>query len=112
MCESGTLPGGGRCKSATFYAELTKCAGEPEFDADRQTLSAAGSVRRRPTWVSRANIGHGIRTNNVLERIMCEIRRRTRVVGNLPDGTAALILVAARLRHIAGTKWGDRVYLT
>ena len=52
-----------------------------------------------------------IRTNNVLERIMREIRRRTRVVGNFPDGTAALILVAARLRHIVGTKWGDRVYL-
>jgi putative transposase len=52
-----------------------------------------------------------IRTNNVLERIMREIRRRTRVVGNFPDGNAAMILVAARLRHIAGTKWGDRVYL-
>ena len=52
-----------------------------------------------------------IRTNNVLERIMREIRRRTRVVGNFPDGNAALVLVAARLRHSAGTKWGDRVYL-
>jgi transposase-like protein len=52
-----------------------------------------------------------VRTNNVLERIMREIRRRTRVVGNFPDGHAALILVAARLRYIAGTKWGDRVYL-
>ena len=52
-----------------------------------------------------------IRTNNVLERIMREIRRRTRVVGNFPDGKSALMLVAARLRHIAGTKWGQRVYL-
>ena len=52
-----------------------------------------------------------VRTNNVLERIMREIRRRTRVVGNFPDGNSALVLVAARLRHIAGTKWGDRVYL-
>jgi transposase-like protein len=52
-----------------------------------------------------------IRTNNVLERIMREIRRRTRVVGNFPDGQSALMLVAARLRHIAGTKWGRRVYL-
>lgn len=53
-----------------------------------------------------------IRTNNPLERIMREIRRRTRVVGAFPDGNAALMLVAARLRHIAGTKWGLRKYLT
>jgi putative transposase len=52
-----------------------------------------------------------IRTNNPLERIMREIRRRTRVVGCFPDGQSALMLVAARLRHIAGTKWGYRRYL-
>ena len=52
-----------------------------------------------------------IRTNNPLERIMREIRRRTRVVGAFPDGESALMLVAARLRHIAGTKWGLRRYL-
>ena len=28
-----------------------------------------------------------------------------------PDGQSALMLVAARLRHIAGTKWGTRRYL-
>jgi len=52
-----------------------------------------------------------IRTNNPLERIMKEIRRRTRVVGAFPDGGSAMLLVAARLRHIAGTKWGTRRYL-
>jgi transposase-like protein len=52
-----------------------------------------------------------IRTNNPMERIMREIRRRTRVVGCFPDGNSALMLVGARLRHIAGTKWGTRVYL-
>lgn len=52
-----------------------------------------------------------IRTNNPLERIMKEIRRRTRVVGSFPDGNSALMLVAARLRHIAGTKWGLKQYL-
>lgn len=52
-----------------------------------------------------------IRTNNTLERIMREIRRRTRVVGNFPDGQSALMLVAARLRHIAGTRWGSRQYM-
>jgi len=52
-----------------------------------------------------------IRTNNMLERIMKEIRRRTRVVGSFPDGQSALMLTAARLRHIAGTKWSTVCYL-
>ncbi len=52
-----------------------------------------------------------IRTNNPLERVIREIRRRTRVVGAFPDGQSALNLAAARLRHIAGTKWGTRRYL-
>jgi transposase-like protein len=52
-----------------------------------------------------------IRTNNPLERIMREIRRRTRVVGNFPDGESALMLVAARLRHIASTTWSTKQYL-
>jgi transposase-like protein len=52
-----------------------------------------------------------IRTNNMLERIMKEIRRRTRVVGSFPDGHSALMLVSARLRHIAGTKWSTACYL-
>jgi len=52
-----------------------------------------------------------IRTNNMLERIMKEIRRRTRVVGSFPDGNSALMLVSARLRHIAGTTWSTACYL-
>jgi len=52
-----------------------------------------------------------IRTNNALERIMKEIRRRTKVVGAFPDGHSALMLCAARLRHIAGTQWGSKRYL-
>jgi putative transposase len=52
-----------------------------------------------------------IRTNNALERIMKEIRRRTRVVGAFPDGHSALMLCAARLRHVAGTQWGAKRYL-
>lgn len=52
-----------------------------------------------------------IRTNNALERIMKEIRRRTRVVGAFPDGHSALMLCAARLRHVAGSQWGSKRYL-
>ena len=52
-----------------------------------------------------------LRTNNPLERLNREIRRRTRVVGAFPDGQSAVMLVAARLRHVAGTKWSSRKYL-
>jgi len=52
-----------------------------------------------------------IKTNNPLERIIREIRRRTRVVGAFPDGHSALMLVAARLRYIASTRWGKRRYM-
>lgn len=52
-----------------------------------------------------------LRTNNPLERLMREIRRRTRVVGAFPDGNSALILVSARLRHVVGTQWGRKRYL-
>ena len=52
-----------------------------------------------------------IYTNNPLEAIMKQIRRRTRVVGAFPDGNSALMLAAARLRHIAGTQWGLRRYM-
>ena len=52
-----------------------------------------------------------LRTNNPLERLMREIRRRTRAVGAFPDGKSALMLVAARLRHIAATRWGTKRYL-
>jgi hypothetical protein len=46
-----------------------------------------------------------------LERILREIRRRTRVVGAFPYGQSALNLAAARLRHIAGTGWSTKRYL-
>ena len=42
-----------------------------------------------------------IRTNNVIERLNREI----------PDGNSALMLVCARLRHVAGTQWGNKKYM-
>lgn len=53
-----------------------------------------------------------IRTNNAIERLNREIRRRTRVVGCFPDGNSALMLVCARLWHVAGTQWGNKKYMS
>ena len=52
-----------------------------------------------------------IRTNNVIERLNCEIRRRTCVVGTFPDGNSALMPVCARLRQVAGTQWDNKKYI-
>lgn len=52
-----------------------------------------------------------IRTNNAIERLNREIRRRTRVVGTFPDGKSALMLVTARLKYVAESSWGSRRYL-
>ena len=53
-----------------------------------------------------------LRSNNVIERLNREIRRRTRVVGTFPDGNSALMLVCARLRHVASRAWGTRRYMS
>ena len=52
-----------------------------------------------------------IRTNNTLERLNREIKRRTRAIGAFPDGNSALMLVCARLRHVAGSDWGAKRYM-
>ena len=52
-----------------------------------------------------------IRTNNTLERLNREIKRRTRAIGAFPDGNSALMLVCARLRHVAGSDWGIKRYM-
>ena len=74
------------------------------FEDGIEETSVVHGIPAREHWTR-------IRSNNMLERIMKEIRRRTRVVGAFPDGKSALMLVAARLRHISGTKWGTRRYL-
>ena len=52
-----------------------------------------------------------IRTNNMIERLNREIRRRTRVVGSVPDGRSALMLICARVRYVTSSEWSTRRYL-
>jgi Transposase, Mutator family len=68
----------------------------------------AGERGERPVVRAVLDRGH---QNNPLERLLREIRRRTRVVGAFPDGQSALNLAAARLRHVAGTAWSTKRYL-
>ena len=87
---------------AKLRAQRLKKAAELVEEYVGQTLTYYGFPD--PHW-------RRLRTNNPLERIIREIRRRTRVVGAFPDGQSALNLAAARLRHIAGTRWSTRRYL-
>ena len=52
-----------------------------------------------------------IRTNNMIERLNREIRRRTRVVGSFPNGNSALMLVCARIWYVTANEWANRRYL-
>lgn len=52
-----------------------------------------------------------LRTNNMIERLNREIRRRTRVVGGFPDSNSALMLVCARIRYVTANSWSDRRYM-
>ena len=58
-----------------------------------------------------ANHGIKLRTNNMIERLNKEIRRRTRVVGGFPDSNSALMLVCARIRYVTSRSWLDRRYM-
>ncbi|MCR5256752.1 MAG: IS256 family transposase [Desulfovibrio sp.] len=52
-----------------------------------------------------------LRTNNNVERINREIRRRLDVVGTFPDLEAALMLAVARLKYQETHLWGRRQYM-
>ncbi|RHA83854.1 hypothetical protein DW913_07915 [Collinsella sp. AM42-18AC] len=52
-----------------------------------------------------------MRTNNGIERINREIRRRARVVGTFPDDNSPLRLATARLKYTVKREWGKRRYL-
>ena len=69
------------------------------------------AVNETLTYYETLTYWQKIRTNNPLERIMKEIRRRTRVVGAFPDGQSCLNLAAARLRYIAASAWSMKRYM-
>ena len=95
-----------RAKSEDVVAKLLEMklpkAAEQVRTTIEQTLTYMNYPREH--WVK-------LKTNNPLERMMREIRRRTRVVGAFPDGQSAMMLSAARLRHMASSKWGTRRYM-
>ena len=86
-------------------------------DGYREVLGAAEGMKEdKASWVNffqwlRGRGLEGVKLIVVIERLNREIRRRTRVVGAFPDGNSALMLVCARLRHVAATQWGSKKYM-
>ena len=95
-----------RAKADDVVAKLLEMKLPKAAEQVRTTIEQTLTYMRYPRehWVK-------LKTNNPLERMMREIRRRTRVVGAFPDGQSAMMLSAARLRHMASSKWGTRRYM-
>ena len=94
-------------------------AGEVAREMEGRRLKAAANCLREGIGETMTCLlleypaGHRrrIRTNNMIERLNREIRRRTRVVGGFPDGNSALMLVCARIRYVTANEWSTRRYL-
>ena len=91
-----------KSKRAEVAAMLKAVHAQESLEASTETLTYTRFPARH--W-------RRIRTNNAIERLNREIRRRTRVVGTFPDGKSALMLATARLKYVADSEWGSRRYL-
>ena len=96
-------------------AKAGTVAGEME---ERKLKSAANRLREGVGGTATyllpgfpANHRIKLRTDNMIERLNKEIRRRTRVVGGFPDSNSALMLVCARIRYVTSRSWSDRRYM-
>lgn len=124
---SKTPPGHREWASAALKAVFAMESRESALDK-AETVSAEMEARRLKAAANCLREGIGetttyplpefpdgyrrrIRTNNMIEWLNREIRRRTRVVGSFPDGNSALMLVCARIRYAAANEWSNRRYL-
>ena len=94
-------------------AQAATLAPRPPSNARVETVTTKPFFREpfTPEWRTGGAVGRKIAAASRRERIMKEIRRRTRVVGAFPDGQSCLNLAAARVRHIAGTTWSAKCYM-
>ena len=94
-------------------------AGTVAGEMEERKLKAAANRLREGVGETAACLlpgfpaNHGIkpRTDDMIERLNKEIRRRTRVVGGFPDSDSALMLVCAGIRYVTSRSWSDRRYM-
>ena len=70
-----------------------------------------GLRRRLPTAIFPSEHWARIRTNNVIEWLNREIRRRTRVVGCFPDGKLSPHAGLCQAALCGRTQWGNKKYM-
>ena len=109
------LQGDRRENRESAIAKAGTVAGETE---ERKLKAAANRLRGGVGETAACLLpgfpaNHGIkpRTDDMIERLNKEIRRRTRVVGGFPDSNSALMLVCAGIRYVASRSWSDRRYM-
>ena len=94
-----------RLECSTFCATATRSLSSMTLSTRNLRLLCKTSVTK--TYLDFPHEHwRNIRTNNILERLNREIRRRIRVMGRFPDGESTLMLVCAKLRYIASKEWG------
>lgn len=108
--------GRGTYRSAHYARRLITGVGEIDLSVQKLRGTAARTVRdgfAETLACTEFPPEHWrrIRTNNRIERINREIRRRTRAVGTFPDGNSTLMLATVRLKYIVEHEWGKRRYL-
>ena len=90
-------------RAGSYSRKLQAKAGEARLKNSSAAESTAGNADHRALPAPRV-VGRGSIDGDVPGR-------RERVLGAFLNGDSALLLIAARLRHVAGTKWGTRKYL-
>ena len=98
------------CEAKAADADVVRFLRENKMRAAANTLENGISEALTYTAFPREH-WLKIRSNNGIERINREIRRRTNSVGCFPDGNSALMLVCARLRYVSASDWGVKTYL-
>ena len=94
--------------------------GPEGLSVERRGRSSTGRSKKLPKEVEEdllAEVQRLRAENDYLKNLQALVleddrrQRRTCVVGTFPDGHSALMLVCARLRHVAGTQWGNKKYM-
>jgi transposase-like protein len=103
--------------NCTDWSSASKLVGQMVAEMKRLNLSHVAEFYETHVWATLNYLAfpseyrRGLRSNSVQIKLLRSIRERTRMVGAFSDGTSAVHLVSARLRHIESTIWSEKRYV-